>query len=102
WRIVVVRQEGAYEIFTGLEFRRVLFRSVERKIAVDETHLAGVDIAFLDLRQRLVMELAAMGTGQRGIFHDRHRRIGLAEHVFGRSAERRVGRAARSRAATAS
>ena len=51
---------------------------IEREFAQDESHLAGVDVALLQLRLGRLVEIGAMGAGQRRIFDDRHLGVGRA------------------------
>src|SRR5579859_2129546 len=61
----------------GLERHRI-----EREIAEDPAHLAGIDPILLHLREGLHREIGAVRAGERGIFDDRDLRIGLAQdHV---------------------
>src|SRR5713226_4657442 len=57
--------------------RRLERRGVEREIAEDQLGLAGIDPVGLDLRQDFLFEGGAMRAGQRGVFEDRDRRVGL-------------------------
>ena len=47
---------------------------VEREVAQDQPHLAGVDVALLQPRQRLLVEGGAVRAGERGVLDDRDRR----------------------------
>ena len=57
---------------------------VEREVAVDQLHLAGVDPLLLDLGQDLRVEVGAVRAGERGVFDQRDRRLGVAQHVVAR------------------
>src|SRR5690606_26362892 len=52
----------------------------EREVAEDQLGLSGIDELLLDRRQGVGMEGRAMRAGQRGVFDDGDRRIGLPQH----------------------
>src|ERR1700722_1569661 len=70
---------------------------VERKLAENETHLAGVDVAFLQFGKGGFRKVRAVRTGQRRVFDDRHRRLLRAKHDvavragFGQRSQVRLG-----------
>ena len=61
-------------------------RGSNGKFAEDQPRLAGVDVFRLQLRQRRRVEMRAVRAGHRGVFDDRHRGVGLAEHLVGQRA----------------
>ena len=52
--------------------------AVEREVAIDELHDAGIDVLRLHLRQHVDMEARAMRAGQRRVLDDDHGRVGMA------------------------
>src|SRR5712664_4458001 len=54
---------------------------IEREIAVDQLHLAGVDPLPFDRWQDLRAEMGAVRTGERGILDHRDRGVGVAQHM---------------------
>ena len=59
---------------------------VERELAHDEAHLAGVDVLLLERREHGVVEVGAVAAGHGGVLHDRDGRVVLAEHEVGQRA----------------
>ena len=57
-------------------------RPVEREVTKHQLDLAGVDKVLLELRQRIGVEAGAMRAGQGGVFQDRDRRVGIAQHAL--------------------
>jgi len=56
---------------------------IQREIPVDQLHLAGIDVVFLDRRQRFIVESRAMGARQGCVFGQRHRCARLAHDPLG-------------------
>ena len=52
---------------------------VEREVAQHQPHLAGVDVALLELGQGVVVEGGAVRAGQRAVLDDRDRRRRIAD-----------------------
>src|SRR5690606_40263132 len=95
------KQKTAYEIFTCLEFRRVLFRSLEQDAGDARAHLHLADAAqlrdILERQRQLLRVHFQIGDGNRRRRSFRRGRL-LAPGAEGsRSEERRVGKEGETR-----
>src|SRR5690606_39933553 len=93
---VCFKQKTAYVVFTGLEFRRVLFRSDDQRGIVPHLHLQWALAA--QVRDDPSLVIAAFAPDVRGarlaaLTVDRTRIVDSDLEAIRRSGERRVGKA---------